>query len=344
MKTVHQANVSSLSSAAEGLESDCFVRVRKRDLETMEAEIRTLRELLPEVISGDFLDIMHKGLSADAFKERCSRELQKQNDISRQMRSRLNAALAESQREKQEKVVLKQQLWESREQLQQQRAFSAELGTASCTLLWSVSQREEVVKDMLSDNITVAMPKCMAVQTLETFMEEKAEQDQNSQEHHFVLALTGIVTNMAAVSCGRDFLSTSAHTLLRTMLKVLSLIEPGVFPKLKVLMLMALYNVTISVNGLKFISESSGLLPLFCTLLEDPDAEVCLQALRLLQSLLLEREMMSQVMPEFLTSFPLSRIQHLASSKHPSLKQTAQETLDDLAGFTNIQNKGSGNK
>ncbi|TRY59045.1 hypothetical protein DNTS_006176 [Danionella cerebrum] len=110
------------------------------------------------------------------------------------------------------------------------------------------------------------------------------------------------------------------------------------------LMLMALYNVTISVNGLKFISESSGLLPLFCTLLEDPDAEVCLQALRLLQSLLLEREMMSQVMPEFLTSFPLSRIQHLASSKHPSLKQTAQETLDDLAGFTNIQNKGSGNK
>lgn len=40
-------------------------------------------------------------------------------------------------------------------------------------------------------------------------------------------------------------------------------------------MLMALYNITISVNGLKLISESPGLLPLLCTLLEGLYVYVC---------------------------------------------------------------------
>lgn len=143
------------------------------------------------------------------------------------------------------------------------------------------------------------------------------------------------------MSCGRDFLSSSAHILLDTLLQLLYLMKPGVFPKLKALMLMALYNITISVNGLKLVSESPGLLPLLSTHLEDPDPEVCLQSLRLLQSLLLEREVMSHIKTDFLRSFPISRIHHLASSRHSALKQTAQETLEDLASFTNSQTKDS---
>lgn len=50
--------------------SDCFVRVRKRDLEKLEAEVRTLRELVPKVINSDFIDTIHKGLSLDACKEK----------------------------------------------------------------------------------------------------------------------------------------------------------------------------------------------------------------------------------------------------------------------------------
>lgn len=50
---------------------------------------------------------------------------------------------------------------------------------------------------------------------------------------------------------------------------------------------------------------------------------------------------MSHMTTDFLSSFPLSRIHHLASSRHPALKQTAQETLEDLAGFTNSQTKDS---
>ncbi|RXN02854.1 serine threonine- kinase SIK2-like protein [Labeo rohita] len=203
--------------------SDCFVRVRKRDLEKLEAEVRTLRELMPKVINSDVIDTIHKGRSLDAFKEHSDRELQRQREDCQHTRSRLDVALSECQREKQGKL-----------------------------------------EPFLS----------IAGQTLETFIkflndEAKPQQSYNSKEHHLVLALAGVVTNIAAVSCGRDFLSSSAHILLNTLLQLLHLMKPGVFPKLKVLMLMALYNITISVNGLKLISENRGLPPLLCTLLED---------------------------------------------------------------------------
>ncbi|XP_051758584.1 heat shock factor 2-binding protein isoform X2 [Ctenopharyngodon idella] len=323
--------------------SDCFVRVRKRDFERLEAEVRTLREFMPKVINSDFIDTIHKGRSLDAFKERSEREQQQQRDDCLHIRSRLEAALSDCQRERQEKLVLKQQLWECREQLQQQKDFCTEVGAASCTLLWSASQREEAIRDILTDGKLEPFLS-IAGQTLESFIKSldedaKPQQSYNSHEHHFVLALAGVVTNVAAVSCGRDFLSSSANILLGTLMRLLGLMKPGVFPKLKVLMLMALYNITISVNGLKLISESPGLLPLLCTLLEDPDPEVCLQSLRLLQSLLLERDIMSHMTTDFLCSFPLNRIHHLASSCHPALKQTAQETLEDLASFTNTQAK-----
>lgn len=41
-------------------------------------------------------------------------------------------------------------------------------------------------------------------------------------------------TDIAAVTCGRDFLSSLAHSLLDTLMRLLQLMKPGVFPKLKV--------------------------------------------------------------------------------------------------------------
>ncbi|KTG38389.1 hypothetical protein cypCar_00013927 [Cyprinus carpio] len=331
MKTTNAAAVSSVSSAGEDVGSDCFVRVRKRDFEKLEAEVRTLRELMPKVINCDFIDTIHKGRSLDAFRERSDREQQQQREDCLHIRSRLDVALSECQRERQEKLVLKQQLWECREELQQQKAFYTELGAASCTLLWSASQREETIRDILADGKLEPFLS-IAGQTMETFIkflndEAKPQQSSNSKEHHLVLALAGVVT-----SEGTEFVflivQSNCHNLFILNITIS-----------RILMLMALYNITISGNGLKLISESPGLLPLLCTLLEDPDPEVCLQSLRLLQSLLLEREVMSHMTTDFLSSFPLSRIHHLASSRHPALKQIAQETLEDLASFTNTQTK-----
>ncbi|KAK1802882.1 hypothetical protein P4O66_021416, partial [Electrophorus voltai] len=252
-------------------------------------------------------------------------------------RSRLEAVLTKLQREREEKLVLREQLWECREQLQQQAQFCTGLGAASCTVLWSASCREEAIRDMLADGKLEPF-LTVAGQTLESFIksldEEETPQQQNynSHEHQFVLALAGIITNVAAVTCGRDFISSSALILLDTLMQLLGLMKQGVFPKLKVLMLMALYNVSISVKGLTYISESPTLSPLICTLLEGiyQDSEVCLQTLRLLQSLLVEGDVAMRLRPLLQHSLPLGRVRQLASSRHPTLSRTAQETLEDL--------------
>uniref|UniRef100_A0A4W6CS40 Heat shock transcription factor 2 binding protein n=1 Tax=Lates calcarifer TaxID=8187 RepID=A0A4W6CS40_LATCA len=176
----------------------------------------------------------------------------------------------------------------------------------------------------------------VAGQTLESFVrsldsEVKTQtEDHNSQEHQFVLALAGTITNIAAVTSGRNFLSSEAHILLDTLVKLLELMKPGVFPKLKVLMLMALYNVSISVKGLKYIIENPGLMPLIWTLLNDGDWEVCLHSLRLLQSVLLEEEVLLPLGSSLLDPDLQARVSQLTSSVKPSLRQAAQQTLEDL--------------
>lgn len=49
----------------------------------------------------------------------------------------------------QEKLALRQQLQEARQQLQQQAEYCTEMGAAACTLLWGVSSSEEVVTAIL---------------------------------------------------------------------------------------------------------------------------------------------------------------------------------------------------
>ncbi|XP_036807567.1 heat shock factor 2-binding protein [Oncorhynchus mykiss] len=318
---------------------DGLVQIRKRDLERLTTEVMQLREFLPKVVNGDLIEMLQKARAAETMKERLGQEQEQLRQECLHLRSRLDAAQSECQKEREEKLVLREQLWESREQLQQQAEFCTGLGAASCTLLWSTSSKEEAVKDILADGKLQSFLS-VAGQTLESFVksldgEAKAEQqDSNSHEQQFVLALAGVVTNVAAVTCGRDYLSSSAHVLLETLMQQLELLKPGVFPKLKVLMLMALYNVSISVKGLKYIREFPGLLSLIWTLLEDGDSEVCLHALRLLQSVLLEEALVGPGLLLDDPLLPLERIRTLAtSSRHPALRQTAQETLDDLGSL-----------
>ncbi|XP_014440020.1 heat shock factor 2-binding protein isoform X4 [Tupaia chinensis] len=169
-------------------------------------------------------------------------------------------------------------------------------------------------------------------QTMESFVKslDGNVKEVDSDENQFVFALAGIVTNVAAIACGREFLVNSSRVLLDTILQLLGDLKPGQCTKLKVLMLMSLYNVSINLKGLKYISESPGFIPLLWWLLSDPDAEVCLHVLRLVQSVVLEPEVFSKSASEFRSSLPLQRILAMSKSRNPHLKTAAQELLEDL--------------
>ncbi|XP_031158231.1 heat shock factor 2-binding protein isoform X1 [Sander lucioperca] len=310
-----------------------FVRVRRSDLEKLTTEVMQLREFLPRVLNGDLIEMLHKARAAQTMKEHLAQEQEQLRQECLHLQSRLDAVQTECQKEREEKLLLREQLWQSGAELQQQADFCSGLGSAACSLLWSCSSSEDTVTRWLADGKLQSF-LAVAAQTLESFvrsLDEEAKtqtEDHNSQEHQFVLAMAGTITNVAAVTRGRDFLSSSV--LLDTLMKLLELMKPGVFPKLKVLMLMALYNVSISVKGLKGISENPGLLPLIWTLLDDGDWEVCLHSLRLLQSVLLEEEVLLLLGSALLDPDLHARVSRLTSSVQPSLRLAAQQTMEDL--------------
>ncbi|XP_068446680.1 heat shock factor 2-binding protein isoform X2 [Clinocottus analis] len=260
-------------SEMKARKQDGFVRVRKSDLEKLTTEVMQLRDFLPRVLNGDLMDTLQRARTAQTVKEQLAQEQQQLQQERLHLQSRLDAVQTECQKEREEKLLLREQLWQSGAELQQQAGFCSALGSAACSLLWSCSASEDSVSRWLADGKLQSF-LLVAAQTLESFVrsldeEPKAQtEDHNSQEHQFVLAVAGTITNIAAVTCGRDFLSCSAHVLLDTLMRLLERMAPGGFPKLKVLMLMALYNVSISVKGLKCISEDPGLLPLIWTLLD----------------------------------------------------------------------------
>ena len=57
---------------------------------------------------------------------------------------------------------------------------------------------------------------------------------------------------------------------------------------------------------------------------------MCLHALRLVQSVVLEPEVFTKSASEFWRSLPRQRILAMAKSRNPHLQTVAQELLDDL--------------
>ncbi|XP_059955688.1 heat shock factor 2-binding protein isoform X2 [Mesoplodon densirostris] len=246
-------------------------------------------------------------------------------------KARLESVQEDSVREKKEKLALRQQLNEAKQQLLQQAEYCTEMGAAACTILWDVSSSEEVVKAILGGDKALKFFNITG-QTMESFVKslDGDVKELDSAENQFVFALAGIVTNVAAIASGREFLVNSSRVLLDTILQLLGDLKPGQCTKLKVLMLMSLYNVSINLKGLKYISESPGFIPLLWWLLSDPDTEVCLHVLRLVQSVVLEPEVFSRTASEFQSSLPLQRILAMAKSRNPHLQAVAHELLEDL--------------
>ncbi|XP_004594215.2 heat shock factor 2-binding protein [Ochotona princeps] len=308
-----------------------FVTVRKKDLERLTTEVMQLRDFLPRILHGDVLESFRKLKLAEKILESKEQELEQLRMDCEHFKARLESMQADSARERKEKLAVRQQLDEAKQQLLQQAEYCTEMGAAACTLLWGVSGSAEVVQAILGGEKALKF-FTITGQTMESFVKslDGDVKELDSDESQFVFALAGIVTNIAAVASGREFLVSSSRVLLDTILQLLGDLKPGQCTRLKVLMLMALYNVSINVKGLKYISESPGFIPLLWWLLSDPDAEVCLHALRLVQSVLLEPEVFSKAAPELRSSLPLQRILAMSKSRNSHLQAAARELLEDL--------------
>ncbi|KAG9473009.1 hypothetical protein GDO78_015307 [Eleutherodactylus coqui] len=247
------------------------------------------------------------------------------------IKARLQATQSECLRSK-ENLALLVQVTELREQSIQQVDYCTQMGSALCTLLWGVSNREETVKTILGMDKTAEFFS-LAAQTVSSFVESlAANQDEDTEETHFVLGLAGTITNVAAVSCGRDFLMSSCRELMEKWIQLLGKIRSGSCNRLRVLILMSLYNVSIHREGLLWISQYMGLMSQLQLLLTDPDHEVCLHTLRLIQSLILEPDTLHMLWEDMQQCLP--HITELSHKGSPEVQKMATELLEELRGST----------
>ncbi|XP_044892468.1 heat shock factor 2-binding protein isoform X4 [Felis catus] len=253
-----------------------FVKVRKKDLERLTTEVMQIRDFLPRILNGEVLESFQKLKIVEKNLERKEQALEQLRMDCEHFKARLETVQADSMREKKEKLALRQQLNEAKQQLLQQAEYCTEMGAAACTLLWGVSSSEDVVKAILGGDKALKFFNITG-QTMESFVKslDGDVKELDSDENQFVFALAGIVTNVAAIACGREFLVNSSRVLLDTFLQLLGDLKPGQCTKLKVLLLMSLYNVSINLKGLKYISESPGFIPLLWWLLSGVSSPGC---------------------------------------------------------------------
>ncbi|KAM5275527.1 heat shock factor 2-binding protein isoform 2-T2 [Hipposideros larvatus] len=233
-----------------------------------------MRDFLPRLLTGEALQGLQKLKVVEKNLERKDQELEQLRMDCEHFRARLETVQTDSVREKKEKLALRQQLSEVKRQLLQQAEYCTEMGAAACTLLWGVSSSEEAVRAILGGDKALKFFSITG-QTMESFVKslDGDAKELDSDENQFVFALAGIVTNVAAVACGREFLVNSSQVLLDTMLQLLGDLKPGQCTRLKVLMLMALFNVSINFKGLEYISDNPNFLPLLWWLLSDEETE-----------------------------------------------------------------------
>ncbi|XP_026303221.1 heat shock factor 2-binding protein [Piliocolobus tephrosceles] len=200
------AEAAAAMGEAGGAEEACrhigtkeeFVKVRKKDLERLTTEVMQIRDFLPRILNGEVLESFQKLKIVEKNLERKEQELEQLKMDCEHFKARLEIVQADSIRDKKEKLALRQQLNEAKQQLLQQAEYCTEMGAAACTLLWGVSSSEEVVKAILGGDKALKFFSITG-QTMESFVKslDGDIKELDSDENQFVFALAGIVTTMS---------------------------------------------------------------------------------------------------------------------------------------------------
>nr|XP_058957007.1 heat shock factor 2-binding protein-like [Pocillopora verrucosa] len=323
-----------------------FLKVSRADVDQLVTEIMQFKEFLPKVLNSDLVGLYKKldhceqeleVLEAENRKLRVELDQMKMHHDSEieAMKKQNNSLLEDGERYKEEKYVLKCQLSEASQQMNDQSDYCSCMGAAVCTLLWRVSRQQESVTSLLGGNKAEEFLQITS-RTIESYFDSCAggeEAKENSEEFQFVLALVGIITNMAAAAQGREFLVTkdSGRVLIDTFMKVLGGSSAGKNVKMRNLILMALYNVSINMSGLQYITKKRGILGnLMQTIRGESDSELSLNAARLLQSIVMEPNSLTS---EIFDSISLPVLQNLARTAKGELRDTLLEVMSDLQSY-----------
>ncbi|XP_031556716.1 heat shock factor 2-binding protein-like isoform X2 [Actinia tenebrosa] len=322
-----------------------YVQVGKDDFKRLTSEVKDIKEVIPKILTSDLLDSYSKLEASQEELQQVHSENHKlrteldylQQEHQRQIgeaEKRYNNLIGDYDRGREEKFDLKCQLADVNQQLIDQSDYCASLGASVCTLLWRVSRQQQSVSTLL-EGAKAEEFLHLTRKTIISYFATWGEDDpqEKSEELEFVLALCGIITNIAAAPCGREFFTRKeiGQVLVDCLVTTLEKTSVQHNVKIRSLMLMALYNISINFRGLQYLISKPSLLPLMLRLIqEESDSEIKLNAARLLQSIVMEPECLSH---EHLQQLSLNTLQKLVNTTKGEVQYTLQEIIDDVKKY-----------
>ncbi|CAH1797078.1 unnamed protein product [Owenia fusiformis] len=313
-----------------------FVTIHRQDLQRLIQQVNTMKDGIPKLArqSNKLMNEMRnlEKVEQELYESRSTvQTLQGEVD---HWKAKYNGLLAQQDIEREEKFKLKCEIVELNQQVSQQSDYCSSMGAACCTLLWRVSRVEDTIQSMLAEAKIDDFLQLVG-STVETFSntyKNDTPQPENSEETQFVLSLCGIVTNIAASSYGRDFLMTkpAGSGLVDTFINVLAETPRQQCPKMKNLILMSLFNISINQKGLKHLSSKNNIMALLVWLLtEESEPEIKLHSIRLIQSLVYEQNNVT-VIHQIKEVLPKTLLQQLSTDRLPVIREAAIELGNDL--------------
>lgn len=133
-----------------------------------------------------------------------------------------------------------------------QSSYSAAMGSVLCTMLWKTSKSEDVINTYIETG-TLSQFLNLANTTLKSFRETYEGQlpIPETFEFKFIISLFGIAVNILAQRIGRNYVleRESGVEFIKSTLQYLGEIEMPDGQLLKRLILMMIYNVSITNRG-----------------------------------------------------------------------------------------------
>lgn len=133
------------------------------------------------------------------------------------------------------------------------------MGSVLGTMLWKTSKSEEVIQTFIE---TGTLNQFLNLANIEIQSFHKTYKDElpvpESYEHKFIFSIFGIYVNIVAQKVGRDFVleRENGHTFINSTLAYLGEISLPSGQLLKRLMLMMLFNISITTRGAMLIQKS----------------------------------------------------------------------------------------
>uniref|UniRef100_A0A224XWF2 Putative heat shock factor 2-binding protein n=1 Tax=Panstrongylus lignarius TaxID=156445 RepID=A0A224XWF2_9HEMI len=201
-------------------------------------------------------------------------------------------------------------------------------------LVWRASRLEPVIELLLETN-KLGEFMCVVSGTLISFMDtyNRDMPDIRSDESQFILSICGIVANIAAIPCGRQFIvsNTNGKELLDQIFKALPKIPCVSGDPLKRILLMVLYNISINQNGLVLLQEQRTLLDSLSRIIVcERTAELKVLALRLLESITFDIPN-RLVLQSFKKHLPIQKLEGLKEVTDAEIRQYATSVLKNVS-------------